>query len=431
MAQFNKDNVDIVYYHGNCYDGFGSAFIIWLYTKMNKGLEAANAIEYVPCYHLKNSDSLSSEFFENISGKNVIMCDFSYKNDILQKMIESANTFIILDHHITARNDLESIPDEYKIFDMERSGVGITWDFFFDSDPMPQFLRHIQDRDIWAQQVEDTNEFVAYFYEQPFNFELWEEYLNEEQLKKAIETGRSWLEYKDRMVRNVTNRVSYIIQKINDQYAIVIYSNSSLLASDIGNKSFNKVPIGDFSCVWYYDLYKNKTCYSLRSTNNRFDVSKIAKEFGGGGHRCASGCAFTGVQECLPYERIDDHDLIPLLMNYEKHQIRFQGTDGLCALFKVDKMNDKWLESDYQDLIKRKCSDCPFIVFQSDSQLVDYNPDDNDIIKSFDYIIIYNDKSLLDPEKKLCFAAVQEASKYLIQFNSQKSFDQVFRVIDS
>jgi oligoribonuclease NrnB/cAMP/cGMP phosphodiesterase (DHH superfamily) len=79
--------------------------------------------------------------------------------------------------------------------------------------------------------------------------------------------------------------------------------NSSMWRSELGNKlmksNFNnndkkekskeKVEECDFSMIWYYDGNDKQYMISLRSIDEKADVSQIAKHFGGGGHRNASG----------------------------------------------------------------------------------------------------------------------------------------------
>ena len=419
----DKEDINIVLYHGSCSDGYGSAFVVWLYYKNKYGLGKANEIQYIPCYHQKDLQ-LAEDFLNNLKNKNVLMCDFSYKYDQLVNIRSVVNSFMILDHHKTAEADLLKISKNLKIFDMNRSGCGITWDFFYPDVSLPKFLQFIQDRDLWTHKLKETSNFVAFFYEQDFNFEYWEEFLSDEKVDSAIEIGASWLEYKNILVDKVVKRTSYIIQEINGQYAIVLYSNSVEFKSDVGNAVFKKIPIGDFSCVWDYDLYRDQTLYSLRSTDDRFDVSTIAKKFGGGGHRNASGLSFTGIVGCLPFNKIDDPDLLKLLLHNTKGTLSLNNDDYTYTLFRVRDVRDEWFEENYFDLLKRKCSDSILLVFEKDSDQVNVI-DDSIVVPLKQYIIFYNEKSLKQPEKQLQFIVCAEKGSALI-FESSKEFHEVF-----
>ena len=65
-------DVDLVIYHKNCTDGFGAAYSAWRLL--------ANRAEYIACSH--------GETTPNVKGKNVAICDFSFKNVVTKKLIE-------------------------------------------------------------------------------------------------------------------------------------------------------------------------------------------------------------------------------------------------------------------------------------------------------------------------------------------------------
>ncbi|BCS82631.1 DHH family phosphohydrolase-like protein [Cotonvirus japonicus] len=390
---FDKNKINVVFYHGHCSDGFGSAFIIWYYYKLNYGIEMANSIKYIPCYYQKDLVKLSSEFIEQITNKNVIMCDFSYKYNQLQQIISASKTFMILDHHKTAESELKNIPDNLKIFDMNRSGVGITWDYFFPNQLIPKFLAHIQDRDIWTFKIPRTSEFISYLFEQDFNFSRWEKFMDETNVDKAIEIGRKWSQYQKIMFEKIIKKASYVIQNIDGKLSIVVYCNSSEFKSDIGNKIFNHYPFADFSCVWDFCLYKNETNYSLRSTNNRYDVSVIAAKFNGGGHRNASGLSFTGVVGCLPYDIMNDYGILELFTHNYQGITKINGFDQICVLFKPREINSRWFKPKYFDLLRRKFNTCNYFVFETETKQYlaicnkeIYNADNNLIFSSDEMI---------------------------------------------
>lgn len=433
-----KNMINVVIYHGWCSDGFGSAFVIWHYYKETFGINRANSIKYIGATYQKDVIVLSDEFINEMTGKNIILVDFSYKYNQLVQLINVANSFIILDHHLTAKADLINIPDNLKIFDMKRSGCGITWDYFYPNQKIPKFLAHIQDRDIWTfnvpespTYVEKTSEFVAYFYEQKFDFDLWETYMDDNVTEKAIVFGTAWLEYKNLCIKKIIKKTSYIIQEINNQFAIVLYVNSADLKSDIGNRVFKKYPFGDFSCVWDYDLYNNESSFSLRSTDDRFDVSKIASLVGGGGHRNASGKCFSGLVSTLPFDIIDDHGILTMLKNGIKGHKNVNHVNESYMLFKVKEIKEEWMQEKYMDLIKRKCNDCLYIVFETISKNVHLENCDINIgnfIPMKNYDMIYNEKAITQPEKKLQYA-VLSTKDCVLTLESTKEFDELFSQI--
>lgn len=421
----DKNNVDVVIYHHPCSDGFGSAFVVWYYYKINFGMDRTSKIIFMPSTHLAKGDTLSTEYLDKLKGKNILMCDFSYAYSELSKIIDVAKSFLILDHHKTAKADLNAVPDDLKIFDMERSGAGITWDYFFTNKAIPRFLALIQDRDIWSKKYPETDEFVTFFYDLEFDFNLWETYLNPENVETAIQKGKAFQEYQHRLITKIINRVAYVIHEIDGKYIIGLYSNCPELQSDIGNKVFDKLTFGDFSAIWHYDLYKNRTLYSLRSTNDRHDVSVVAKKFGGGGHRNASGVSFESCVPTLPLPVIDDMGIFRLLLNCTTGTIKINNREIGYTLFKSNEIKEQWLTQKYLELLKRKTAKTPYIVFETPSESIDFSHTDSQIIPLRDYTLIYNEISIEKPEQKLQFM-INGNTDQTIVFSSKKEFHELF-----
>ena len=76
--------MSICIYHGNCADGFGAAWVV---------RKALGDIEFVGAKY--------QEAPPDVTGKDVVMVDFSYKRPVLLEMAEKANSILILDHHNT------------------------------------------------------------------------------------------------------------------------------------------------------------------------------------------------------------------------------------------------------------------------------------------------------------------------------------------
>lgn len=72
-------------YHGNCADGFGAAWVV---------RKALGEIEFYGAKH--------QEPPPDVTGKDVVIVDFSYKRPVLLEMAEEANSILIIDHHKSA-----------------------------------------------------------------------------------------------------------------------------------------------------------------------------------------------------------------------------------------------------------------------------------------------------------------------------------------
>jgi oligoribonuclease NrnB/cAMP/cGMP phosphodiesterase (DHH superfamily) len=70
-------------------------------------------------------------------------------------------------------------------------------------------------------------------------------------------------------------------------------------------------PDCDFAVIWYYDHQDRINKISLRSFHDAVDVSEIAKEFGGGGHKKAAGFQISGelcVDDIFDIEEDDEEE---------------------------------------------------------------------------------------------------------------------------
>ena len=149
MTDLTPDEIDFVIYHDPCADGTGAACIAWKYlsTKFPK-----RTVTYCPRAYNKQKQP-------DVSGKNVLLCDITFDKAIMKNMMARANKLLILDHHKTAEIDLLDIPNNNKIFDMNRSGAMLAWDFFHPGVKPPLLVEYIQDRDNWTKKLPYINEY--------------------------------------------------------------------------------------------------------------------------------------------------------------------------------------------------------------------------------------------------------------------------------
>jgi len=308
------DDVDCVIYHGGCVDGFGSAFSAWLY--LNKKYPERK-VEYYPASFNRSPP--------DVSGKNVAICDFSYKASILNDMITKAKSLIILDHHKTALEELKNIPDKHKLFKMDNSGAYLTWCYFFGEETIPKLIQYIQDNDIWTKKLPNTNEISAYIFTVPKTFEEYEKLIDDKFFDTIIAQAEGMKKQNDTYIDNNLKYVSPKFMEINKSYYFVGHINATTLKSEMGNKSLDRYKLLDFSAVYSIDDYTNSTLMSLRSVNERVDVSEIAKLYGGGGHRNASGIKINTLTTTIPGSVLDNYKLYHTIKNLYTRETKLNG----------------------------------------------------------------------------------------------------------
>jgi len=272
---------NLVIYHGNCYDGVTAAYVCWLKFK--------ETAEYVSFNY--------SDKPPNVEGRNVIIVDFSFKRDAILKMKEEAKSLLILDHHKTAEKELENL--DYAIFDMERSGAGLAWDYYFGDNAMhagpgnnrPILVNYIEDRDLWRFKLTNSKEINAWIQSWDIDLHTWIKEVSRVDdfaFQDIVNEGKTLLRQQDKLVKSICYNAE--LKNINQPDGHINsgpYVQTSILMSEVCDQMLKISPTSQFA--WYSFKRKDgKYQYGLRSRSN-FDVSIIAKQFGGGGHKQAAG----------------------------------------------------------------------------------------------------------------------------------------------
>lgn len=260
-------------YHGNCADGFTAAWVA------NREFEGEIEL-FAGTYQAEPPD---------VTDREVFLVDFSYKRPVLEAMREKAKRIVVLDHHKTAEADLRDLPGIETVFDMNRSSARIAWDYWNQGCNIPPAtLLHVEDRDLWRFAIPGTREVQANIFSHPYDLKVWDELMAADP-QQLIEEGRAIerKHFKDvnELIEVVTRRM--VIGGHNVPIANLPYIHVSDAAHALAAR-------GEPFAGCYWDTPKGRV-FGLRSTDAGVDVSEIAKQYGGGGHRNAAG--FT-----VPYE---------------------------------------------------------------------------------------------------------------------------------
>lgn len=250
-------------FHASCDDGFAAA---WCVRK-----RFGDGVEFFPGVYQKAPP--------DVTGRDVVMVDFSYKRPVIEEMISKAASLTILDHHKTAEADLKDI-DTNVVFDMNRSGAGIAWDYFH-KEPRPEFINYIEDRDLWRKKLAFGDEFTIALRSYPQEFEVWDDLVRAGAVA-LIREGHGIQRYY-RLRVDELKKSAY--PATLSGHEILVSNAPYFAASEVAGELAEGRPFG----ASYFEVQAGKYQYSLRSRDNGVDVSEIAKQFGGGGHRNAAG----------------------------------------------------------------------------------------------------------------------------------------------
>jgi len=295
---------DICIFHDPCMDGFTAA---WVVKQRWPGIVLVGAN-----YNQAPVD---------VAGKHVLIVDFSYKRDVLAAMGKTAASITVLDHHDSAERELvdwrvRSISDlkepadlartaaDYAnsgkpryahlelpiqaVFDMERSGAGLAWDYCFPGKPRPKLVRHVEDRDLWKFRFHGTKEVVAVL-------ALWDQDLADwSDFAQKLEDPEAF--------SDIRNQGSLLLQKFDADLRKTLAETTRTM--EIGgyptptanvpyymaSEAADILGVGVPFCATYYDTPTGRK-FSLRVRDGDFAANRVAEQYGGGGHPKA--CGFT------------------------------------------------------------------------------------------------------------------------------------------
>jgi len=278
----------IVIYHAGCPDGFASA----LAAKLNFDQQNKQEILYYPAQHGTPPPDCQD--------KEVFILDFSYHRQTIKEIASKAKHITIIDHHISAQNDLDGIEKEIDnikvIFNMEHSGAILSWKFFHQNEA-PHLFKIIEDRDIWKFTIAETNDVMSAVVSHPMEFDLWQDWLaNEEKLKDLEQEGKILNRERNKLVEKYQKRMR--IENIAG-YQIPVVNSPGSIASDL-----LQILADGYPFAASYEDREDRRVWQLRSAGDKqIDVSLVAQQFGGGGHKNASGFStpLPGLNIALPH----------------------------------------------------------------------------------------------------------------------------------
>lgn len=294
-------------YHGNCADSFGAAWAV--------RHRFPNAEFHAGTYQNPPPD---------VTGKRVILVDFSYKRPVMAELAKRAKSVLVLDHHKSAAEDLHPgtcLADDdssaliidmqrwvhgdhlswerhvrisqpaksrpgvvaiHTLFDQTRSGAGLAWDFFHPGQPRPALINHIEDRDLWRFALPGTREVQAALFSYPYDFEVWDELMLE---GDPVSLSLEGVAIERKHHKDIAELVKVCQRRmVIAGHDVPVASLPYTMTSDAGHQMAQGEPFA--ACYW--DTADGRV-FSLRSADDGMDVSAIAAQFGGGGHLRASG----------------------------------------------------------------------------------------------------------------------------------------------
>lgn len=264
-------------YHAGCPDGFGAAWAAWRAW--------GDSARYIPRGH--DDDFDPRKFTDEL----VVFADISLRNEFLRPLSETAGQVVILDHHVSARDNFASDPELGRAmvaeghtvhFDLEHSGAILSWQHFHPGEPPPDLLRYVEDQDLWNWKLPRSDEVNAAIGSHAREFEAWETL-----------ASRSASEIADEGTPIMRAQRMEVTRSLQSAHPIALGSkrieavNSPHNRAAIGHQLVKRASYGQPWGLVYRISAKRVDC-SIYSEGD-LDISVIAGQHGGGGHRNAAG----------------------------------------------------------------------------------------------------------------------------------------------
>lgn len=292
-SEFELDNI-VCIYHAGCLDGTMAAALI--------AERFRERCRVVPAMYGRAAPKVELN-------ETVIIVDFSYKRALLRSLSLACKKVIVFDHHVTAMAELVDFDPLFAtVFDMERSGAGLVWDWLHDGEKRDPLVDAVEDYDLWKFKCLNTREIAAYLSTAINDIPRMCNILDRERLDTIVEKGRAICSERDRNSAILAGGAQYRLTKkigvvdLEKQTAIAVVNCPTFYVNDVADIILNRDPVSIVLC-WHFD--NNGYRYSMRSRG--FDVSGIAKGNEGGGHASAAGFSSPTL---LPYTVFEGPDAV-------------------------------------------------------------------------------------------------------------------------
>ena len=285
LAADRDDPHPLVIYHGRrCPDGFAAGLAAWLFYE--------GKAEFLALDH---GDIQSVDQLPALTGRAVYILDFSFSPEIMRGIDQQVAKLVLLDHHKSAAEKLTGFACRCGVvhFDMHKSGARLAWEFFQPVKPVPDLVRFVEDRDIWAWKYPESASFLAALDMEPLDFARWAEIaqFSPAQITEFLARGQAMDEKFKKLATDMADSAQPII--FNGQSGLMI-NVPGVFHSLIGNLLSEKS--ATFALMWQVGK-GGGVKVGLRSQRS-FDCIALAESMGGGGH--AQACGFKMGTDRLP-----------------------------------------------------------------------------------------------------------------------------------
>ncbi len=253
------------------------------------------AIEFIQMNYNKNFP-----LEKIIPGEQVYIVDYSIEPDEMRALLAVAGDVVWIDHHITA---IEKYKDfEHNVSGIRMDGIAacmLTWVYlnrmtfggigealaFHPNmcNDAPAFVKFIADNDVWKFEHGDTTRYFCTALNSTDmrpDGEIWKVLVGRTGYTwKLVEDGKTMMKFRDGWA------AGYMKIGFDTEFEghLCYACNLGKCNSDY----FKSLPKGKYDILMPFVF--NGDCWNVSLYSEKVDVSEIAKKYGGGGHKGASG----------------------------------------------------------------------------------------------------------------------------------------------
>ena len=286
----------LCFYHRNCLDGLAAAYAV----KLARPRATFLAVNYQD--RLRSGLTAFKDEVDLSDVHEVIIVDFSFPMDIWAYLLSLEIHLVLLDHHKSVFDELVGRWSPTEIYECsaqfgdyrrhiklqsDAAGCVLAWEYFVGT-PLPAIYRHIDamDRRIPERTINDRA--VTRALKLRLRDIMDMRGALEVGATSLVETGCAICEEEDMRVAQLAKFKVPCVINLDDDDVVEGWAvnGPAFLATELATKM---AEADKFGLVWSIAEDGSVIC-SFRGIDS-YNVERIAKHFGGGGHLMAAGCS--------------------------------------------------------------------------------------------------------------------------------------------
>jgi oligoribonuclease NrnB/cAMP/cGMP phosphodiesterase (DHH superfamily) len=264
-------------YHKNCIDGTAAAAVV---------LRKFPSAHCFPVGH-SNTEVELREIFEKMDpAAHLYIVDTVHGIDAA---LARGQTVTVLDHHISEYERVSALAAthgslEY-VFDNTKSGASLAWAYFFEDEPLPTLLGHVEDIDLWLGKFGEKTEYASNYLSLFRNDPAEVRDLFSSDIEPIYESGKL-------LTRQMRQEVERFLEFTPVPLSIGPYTVPAFNITNHQSHCGKELSVTHGSAVALYTIRGENVRFSFRSHDDQTPSAlDLAAALGGGGHRNAAGAA--------------------------------------------------------------------------------------------------------------------------------------------